>query len=177
MHRVSSYEGKKVPQCAWSNGLLLGQCICMYEIFPCSCYHIILASEQVLQSAGACLLIFFTEGWHVESSLQISVKVLLKNTWNILKGFIFVKSLYLWCFSLLSGHVISGQWSIGLAHFRYISLSTLIICSGWGQNMLFRYTPCINHQCFWFNSLYLGRMKQVKGKKELNQSGVLKLKH
>ena len=123
MHRVSSYEGKKVPQCAWSNGLLLGQCICMYEIFPCSCYHIILASEQVLQSAGACLLIFFTEGWHVESSLQISVKAFLTNTWNILKGFIFVKSLYLRCFSLLSGHVISGQWSIGLAHFRDISLN------------------------------------------------------
>ena len=55
MHRVSSYEGKKVPQCAWSNGLLVGQSICMYEIFPCSCYHIILASEQVLQSAGACM--------------------------------------------------------------------------------------------------------------------------
>ena len=75
-------RNKKVLQCAWSLRLDVGQGLLMQETFPCSCYGALLTRGQVLLSAGAGPFIFFTEVWHVESSLQISVEAFLTDVWK-----------------------------------------------------------------------------------------------
>ena len=92
---LKQLRSKKLPQCAWSIRRDVGQGLHMQETFHCGCYGALVARGQVLQTAGVCRFIFFTEVWHVESSLQISVKTFLTDVYNRAKDFTFVQSLYL----------------------------------------------------------------------------------
>lgn len=91
----------KFPQCAWSIRRDL-------ETFPVGNIPWQLI-RCISGQGGAYPFIFFTEVWRVDSSLEKSVKAFLIDQWNRAKGFNFFKSLYLQCFSLLSGQVISDQ--------------------------------------------------------------------
>ena len=92
---LKQLRSKKLPQCAWSIRRDVGQGLRMQETFHCGCYVALVARGQVLQTAGAWRFIFFTEVWHVESSLQISVKAFLTDVYNRAKDFTFVQPLYL----------------------------------------------------------------------------------
>ena len=94
-------RNKKVRQCAWFLRLDVGQGLPMQETFPCSYYGALVTRGQVAH-----------------------YKYLSRPCWQMYgKGFTVVKSFYLYCFSLLSAHVISGQWLIRLAQFRDFPLS------------------------------------------------------
>ena len=92
---LKQLRSKKLPQCAWSIRRDVSQGLRMQETFHCGCYVALVARGQVLQTAGAWRFIFFTEVWHVESSLQISVKAFLTDVYNRAKDFTFVQPLYL----------------------------------------------------------------------------------